>query len=62
VASACIAESLHAAAADGMGRAGLTVDTHNTTGALGLYERLGFVVEGREVVWAYRVPAPVPRS
>ena len=56
VASACIVASLHAAAADGMGRAGLTVDTHNTTGALGLYEHLGFVVEGRETVWAYRVP------
>jgi mycothiol synthase len=58
VASACIVASLHAAAADGMDRAGLTVDTHNTTGALGLYERLGFAVEGRETIWAYRVPAP----
>jgi mycothiol synthase len=57
VASACIAASLHAAAADGMGRAGLTVDTNNTTGALGLYEHLGFAVDGRETVWAYRVPA-----
>jgi mycothiol synthase len=58
VASACIGASLHAAAADGLGRAGLTVDTHNTTGALGLYERLGFTVDRRETVWAYRVPAP----
>ena len=57
VASACIATSLRAAAGDGMGRAGLTVDTRNTTGALGLYERLGFVVDGREVIWALRVPA-----
>jgi mycothiol synthase len=56
VASACIAASLHAAAADGLGLAGLTVDTHNTTGALGLYEHLGFVVDRRETVWAYRVP------
>ncbi len=63
VASACIAASLQAAAADGMGRAGLTVDTHNTTGALGLYEALGFVVDGREVSWALRVPAlAVPGS
>jgi mycothiol synthase len=61
VASACIVESLHAAAADGLGRAGLTVDTRNTTGALGLYERLGFVVDGRETVWAQRVPAPAGR-
>jgi mycothiol synthase len=57
VASTCIAESLHAAAADGLGRAGLTVDTDNTTGALGLYERLGFEVDRRETIWAYRVPA-----
>jgi mycothiol synthase len=57
VASACIAASLHAAAADGLGRAGLTVDTQNTTGALGLYEHLGFAVEKRETVWAYRVPS-----
>jgi len=57
VASACIAASLHAAAADGMGLAGLTVDTNNTTGALGLYEHLGFAVDRRETVWAYRVPA-----
>ena len=59
VASACIAASLHAAATEGLGRAGLTVDTQNTTGALGLYERLGFAVDGREAVWAYRVPALV---
>jgi mycothiol synthase len=57
VASTCIVASLHAAAADGLGRAGLTVDTNNTTGALGLYERLGFAVDGRETVWALRVPA-----
>jgi ribosomal protein S18 acetylase RimI-like enzyme len=56
IASACMAASLHAAAADGLGRAGLTVDTHNTTGALGLYEHLGFVVDRRETVWASRVP------
>ena len=59
VASTCIVASLHAAAADGLGRAGLTVDTHHTSGALGLYERLGFAVDGRETVWAYRVPALV---
>jgi mycothiol synthase len=60
VASACIVDSLHAAAADGLDRAGLTVDTHNTTGALGLYERLGFAVDGRETVWAFRVPSAQP--
>ena len=55
--SALIAASLHAAAEDGVDRAGLTVDTDNTTGALQLYERLGFAVEGRETVWAHKVPA-----
>jgi mycothiol synthase len=57
--SALIAASLHSAAADGADRAGLTVDTNNTTGALQLYERLGFAVDKRETVWARRVPALV---
>jgi mycothiol synthase len=57
VASAVIAASLHAAADAGLGRAGLTVDSSNTTGALRLYEGLGFTVERRETVLAYRVPA-----
>lgn len=57
LASALIAASLRAAAADGVDRAGLTVDTNNTTGALHLYERLGFAVDKRETVWALRVPA-----
>jgi mycothiol synthase len=56
VASAVIAASLHAAADAGLGRAGLTVDSNNTTGALRLYEGLGFTVERRETVLAYRVP------
>ena len=55
--SALIVESLRAAAAAGMDRSGLTVDTNNTTGALQLYERLGFAVDARETVWALRVPA-----
>ena len=62
LASALIAASLHAAAADGAGRAGLTVDTENTTGALQLYERLGFAVDRRETVWAHRVPAVSARA
>jgi mycothiol synthase len=57
IATATIAGALHAAAADGLGRAGLTVDSENTTGALRLYEGLGFEVTRRETVWAYRVPA-----
>jgi mycothiol synthase len=57
LASAVVAASLHAAAVDGFGRAGLTVDSQNTTGALRLYEGLGFTLARRETVWASRVPA-----
>ena len=57
LASVLIAASLRSAADDGLDRAALTVDTNNTTGALQLYERLGFTVDSRETVWAYRVPA-----
>lgn len=57
IASAAIAAALRAAADDGFDRAGLTVDSHNTTGALRLYEALGFDTVRRETVWALRVPA-----
>ena len=57
IASAVIAASLHAAAEAGLDRAGLAVDSNNTTGALRLYEGLGFTVDRRETVVAYRVPA-----
>jgi ribosomal protein S18 acetylase RimI-like enzyme len=36
----------------GVYRVGLKVDAANPTGALALYERNGFVVEGREQIWA----------
>jgi len=36
----------------GMGRVGLKVDAANPTGAVALYERLGFVEERREGTWA----------
>lgn len=57
LAKAVIAAALSAAAADGAQRAGLTVDSNNTTGALGLYESAGFEVTHREAVWALRLPA-----
>ncbi len=57
IAKAAVTAALHASAADGLQRAGLTVDSQNTTGALGLYEALGFEVVHKETVWAYRVPA-----
>jgi ribosomal protein S18 acetylase RimI-like enzyme len=35
----------------GRKRIGLKVDPMNPTGAVRLYERLGFVIEGRESIW-----------
>jgi ribosomal protein S18 acetylase RimI-like enzyme len=42
VASALLCASMHAMQADGLDWATLGVDTTNPTGALRLYERLGF--------------------
>lgn len=47
VASALITTALRAHAGAGYQRAALTVDTANPSGALGLYERWGFVVQER---------------
>jgi mycothiol synthase len=52
VARALLTAALVAGRERGMTSAGLGVDTDNTTGALGLYERLGFVRAGATV--AYR--------
>lgn len=56
IASALFGAGLAAAAADGMDRASLQVDTENTTGALQLYQRLGFEVVRRETTWAQEPP------
>jgi ribosomal protein S18 acetylase RimI-like enzyme len=53
VATATIAAALSAAAEDGCGRAALDVDTENTTGAMGLYERVGFRTVRTRTAWAY---------
>jgi ribosomal protein S18 acetylase RimI-like enzyme len=37
----------------GVRRVGLKVDAGNPTGAIALYERLGFVTERREAVWSW---------
>ncbi len=47
-----LATGLAAARAGGYAQATLTVDSGNPTGALGLYERAGFVVDHRSVTWA----------
>ncbi len=54
LAAALLAEVLGAAAQAGLGTATLGVDGASPTGAVGVYERAGFVVESRGV--AYRKP------
>ena len=51
VASALIAEVLHGAAQRDCATAGLGVDTENVTGALRLYEGLGFRAVRARVSW-----------
>lgn len=56
VASAVIAAVLGAAAESGCGRAGLQVDSGNVTGALRLYESLGFRTVRRQITWSLALP------
>ena len=51
---AVIIEALHAAAAADCQTAGLEVDSENVTGALGLYESLGFATHRTQVSWSER--------
>jgi len=48
-APALLAAALRAFARDGMDKAGLDVDTGNASGALRLYERMGYTVEHTSV-------------
>lgn len=52
VAGALLAHALAVGAADGFARSSLGVDAHNPTGALGIYDRAGYVRHRREVSWA----------
>jgi mycothiol synthase len=52
---AVIIEALHAAAAGDCQTAGLEVDSENVTGALGLYESLGFSTHRTQVSWSHRL-------
>ena len=61
VASAAITAALRAAAEDDCKRADLGVDTENVTGALRLYESLGFVTTRTTVSWSVERP-PVPAT
>jgi ribosomal protein S18 acetylase RimI-like enzyme len=51
--SSLITTGLREFARRGMRRVGLKVDAGNPTGAVRLYERLGFVTERREAVWSW---------
>jgi mycothiol synthase len=57
LASAVIAEVLGRAAQAGCSHAGLGVDTGNVTGALRLYESLGFRTVRSQVTWSRPLPA-----
>jgi ribosomal protein S18 acetylase RimI-like enzyme len=51
VASALIARALRALRERGMTEAALGVDAQNETGALRLYQRMGFIEVARETEW-----------
>ena len=55
LASALLCDSMRAFRAQGLTHAGLTVDADNLTGALGIYERLGFFVFKRIAVFAKKL-------
>ncbi|WP_089337828.1 GNAT family N-acetyltransferase [Blastococcus mobilis] len=59
LAKAIIATSLRAAAERGCRSAGLQVDSENVTGALRLYEGLGFTKRRTQVSWTRALPAVV---
>jgi mycothiol synthase len=58
VASTLLARALAACTDAGYQRAALSVDSENASGALGLYERLGFVVDARRVSHVKHIAAP----
>lgn len=55
LAPAMLGEAMRRYKASGMDRAGLGVDTENPSGALGLYERLGYEPTFREVFFDFHV-------
>jgi mycothiol synthase len=56
LAKAVIIAALHAAAARDCQAAGLEVDSENVTGALSLYESLGFTTHRTQVSWTRQLP------
>lgn len=60
LATATIVAALHAAADNDCHVAGLQVDSDNVTGALRLYERLGFTTRRTQVSWSQLLPPVSP--
>jgi mycothiol synthase len=61
LATAAVATALRAAAAADCQAAGLQVDSDNVTGALRLYEGLGFTTRRTHVSWTREFPPAAPR-
>ena len=62
VAAAMLADVLTACAGDGFEVASLAVDAESSTGAAGVYERVGFAVQSRAVTYARALPARHPSA
>lgn len=60
LAPALLAEAMKRYRAAGMDNAGLGVDTENPSGALGLYERMGYTPTQRSIVFDLPLVAPDP--
>jgi ribosomal protein S18 acetylase RimI-like enzyme len=56
LAPALLSAAMHAHEMDGIESAGLNVDAGNSSGALGLYARLGFRVQQTSVTWGLESP------
>ncbi|CAN7317747.1 GNAT family N-acetyltransferase [Arthrobacter sp. LjRoot14] len=58
IAQALLADAMRRFAAAGMDRASLDVDSENPTGALALYEKMGYAAVNRSLAWdkEFRVP------
>ncbi|MBT2596488.1 GNAT family N-acetyltransferase [Arthrobacter sp. ISL-72] len=56
IAQALLADAMRRFAAAGMDRASLDVDSENPTGALALYEKMGYAAVNRSLAWDREVP------
>jgi mycothiol synthase len=62
LAAVMLTDVLRAAGAAGLGSLALGVDADSPTGAVGVYERVGFAVESRGVTYAVALPARSPAA